>query len=266
MYSLLRHIGKAVYFGSYRDSQLMVVFSAYFDASGNKRKTVLTVVGFVARVKKWDRFNDEWNAILKSEGVSAMHMTDFVSSKGEFISWNGQSKRRKAFIAALANCIRRNTNKGFGASVVLQDYNSIDQQFTLRERVGQPYTLCMRTALGGLRRWAEKKSAPLDRILVFIEQGDEDQAELVKHAREDGFKVIPLFKEDAVAFQAGDVAAWKFRTAIHNAAYAPLSSVEDIASIIRSLEPIKSVVQKTGAFNKAALRSLCQLDNIPRRT
>jgi len=265
VYSLLRHIGKAVYFGSYRDSQFMALFSAYFDASGNKRKTVLTVAGFVSRVEKWDRFNEQWKAILKSEGVSSMHMTDFASSLGEFTSWKGQSERRKTFVAALANCIRRNTNKGFGNSVILKDYKSIDRDFTLHERVGQPYTLCARTCFGGLRRWAKKKKINPERILVFVEHGDEDQGELVNHAREDGFKIAALSKEDAVAFEAGDMAAWKFRTAIHNAAYGPMAGIEDAANIIRSLDPIKAVVQRSTVFNAEELQLVCRRDNIPGR-
>ena len=265
VYSLLRYIGKAVYFASYRDSQFMALLSAYFDASGNKRKSVVTVLGFVSRVEKWDRFNEQWKAILKSEGVSSMHMTDFASSLGEFVSWKGQTERRKAFIFALANCIRRNTNKGFGNSVILNDYKSIDREFTLHERVGQPYTLCARACFGGLRRWADKKKISPERILVFVERGDEDQGELVNHAREDGFKIAALSKEDAVAFEAGDMAAWKFRTAIHNAAYAPMAGIEDAANIIRSLDPIKAVVQRNTVFNTAALQLVCQRAHIPRR-
>ncbi len=264
-YSLFRHLGKAIFFGAYKDSANVTVFTAYFDASGNKRKTVLTVVGFVSRVKKWDRFNDEWSTILKSEGVSSMHMTDFASSQGEFASWKGQSERRREFITELARCIRRNTNKGFGSSVVLEDYKAVDAKFELRERVGSPYTLCMRAALGGLKKWAQKKNENTENMLIFVEQGDDDQSELIHDARHDGLKVIPLFKEDAVAFQAGDVAAWKFRTAIHNAAYEPLETIEEAHKILRSLEPVKGLVQKNGVFNKAALEWVCGQDNIPRR-
>jgi hypothetical protein len=53
------------------------------------------VSGFVSTVKKWVRFEIAWNAILSNDGVSAFHMTDYVSSKGEFASWKGDSARRK---------------------------------------------------------------------------------------------------------------------------------------------------------------------------
>src|SRR5271165_1220952 len=132
-YSFLRHLGKAVFFGDFNDSLSMAMFSAYFDTSGTKRSAVLTSVGFVSRVKKWDRFSDEWLAILKAYGVSAMHMTDFASSIGEFAEWRGQSERRRKFIAELSACIRRNTNKGFAASVIIADYEAVDKDFMLGE-------------------------------------------------------------------------------------------------------------------------------------
>lgn len=265
MRDILRHIGKAVFFSSHRDSYLMALFSVYFDASGNKRETTLTVVGFVSSVKKWDQFNTHWSAVLKREGIKSMHMTDFVSSVGEFSSWKGQSDRRRAFIADLADCIRRYTKAGFGSSVVIEDYNLMDRRFVLHENVGQPYTLCVRSCLGGLRKWATTKRAKLEDILVFVEQGDEDQAELINAARVDGVKVVPLFKQDVIAFEAADVASWKFRTAIHNAEHAPLATLQDAKNILRSLEPVQALVQKNGVFNRDALAVVCKKGNIPRR-
>jgi hypothetical protein len=158
------------------------MFSAYFDASGTKRARVLTVAGFVSRVSKWDRFNDEWPAILSAEHGAFMHMTDFASSKGEFASWKGQSHRRRKFITDLSNCIKRNTNKGFSSSVILSDYRDVNAEFMLAERVGQPFTLCMRACLGGLKLWASKKGAETEKMLVVIERGDDDQDELVRQA------------------------------------------------------------------------------------
>jgi hypothetical protein len=39
----------------------MIASSAYFDASGTVDSPVLTVAGFVSSVKKWIRFEQEWN-------------------------------------------------------------------------------------------------------------------------------------------------------------------------------------------------------------
>ena len=238
-YSFLRHLGRAVFFGAYRDSLPMAIFSAYFDASGTKRARILTVAGFVSRVNKWDRFNDEWSALLLAQHVPFMHMTDFVSNQGAFVSWKGQSTaqsdRRRKFVADLSNCIKRNTNKGFSSSVILSDYREVNAEFNLAECVGQPFTLCMRACLGGLKLWANKKDIRTEDVLVAIEHGDDDQGELKRQGHRDGFTIVSAAKQNVIAFQAGDVAAWKSRTVLQNAVYAPVKSEEDATNIMRSL-------------------------------
>lgn len=264
-YDFIHCLAGAIFLGGFRGSLSVAIFSAFFDASGNKRETALTVVGYVSSISKWDRFGKEWEAILKAEAVSAMHMTHFVSSKGEFSSWRGQTERRRKFISDLSDCIRRNTKAGFGSSVVMEDYEQVDRQFMLNEHVGQPFVLCTRSCLGGLSTWAKKKEIERDQIMVLIEKGDEDSGALIDAARADGYKIMDAPKAYTVAFQAADVAAWKFRTAIHNVGYRQLKGEEDIQNILRSMEPLKATVQKNGAFDKDALLHLCEKAKIPRR-
>jgi hypothetical protein len=265
-YSLLRHVGQSVLFGAYKDSLPMAVFTAYFDASGDKQKRVLAVAGFVATVTQWTRFDEDWKAILDGEGVTAMHMTDFASSQREFASWKNESERRKQFVDRLSRCIKRRTNKGFASSVVLSDYEAKNGEFRLRETVGQPFTLVMMSCLGGLKKWAYRKKVSPGRVLVYIEQGDQDQRELIKRAASrDGFTVIALPKDKSRAFQAGDMVAWKSRTAVQDATDRPLESIEDFRSIVRSLALIKHIVQDNGVFDEEALRNLCTNENVPLR-
>jgi hypothetical protein len=243
----------------------VAVFSAYFDASGTKSESaVLTVAGFVARIPKWDRFNQEWKAILAEHNVTQMHMTDFAASRQEFVSWKGQTERRREFVSRLARCIKRNTNKGFASSVILSEYRGVDARFALRERVGKPYTLCTRACLGALKAWAKKKNVKPNHILVFVEQGDEDQGELIRWAaKEDGFTVVPLLKGKAQAFQAGDLVGWKTRIALQNVPR--MKSEEDRDNILRSLDPIKPIVQRNAGFDEEALLKICTKSGIPPR-
>jgi hypothetical protein len=81
----------------------------------------------------------------------------------------------------------------------------------------------------------------------------------------DGFKIASLGKEDVIAFQAGDVAAWKSRTVLENAVYAPGKTEEDAANIIRSLDPIRAIVQNNGGYDKEGLRKLCRAGRVPLR-
>lgn len=265
-YSFLRHLGKAVFFGEFKESRSMVMFSAYFDTSGTKRSAVLTSVGFVSRVKKWDRFTDEWTAILSKYGVKLMRMSDFASSQGEFAEWRGQTDRRRLFISELSNCIRRNTNKGFAASVIIADYEALDKEFMLHEHAGPPFVLAMRSCFGGLFKWARNKGVRPDQTLILVEKGDDDYGQLENAARADGYKVVPLLKTDTVAFQAGDLAAWKISTTLKNAAYGTLRNVEDARRIMESMNPIRTLVQRNGAYSKEAILHLIGLAKIPRRS
>jgi hypothetical protein len=243
----------------------VATFSAYFDASGNKRMSVLTVAGFVSRTSKWGRFDEEWAAILSRENVSAMHMTDFVSSQREFASWRGQTDRRRRFVSDLCQCIKRNTNKGFAKSVILSEYNEVNTEFMLGEVVGQPFTICAYACLGALEKWAVRRGIKKGSMLIAAEQGDEDEGELVRVARSDGFEVALMRKADAAAFQAADLVAWKSRTAIHEGTSMPPESEEDAERIVGSLAPISAIVQDNRGFDADALRRLCACNGIPRR-
>src|SRR5260370_30688958 len=121
----------------------MVMFTAYFDAAGKAhRPGVISIAGFVSDAKKWTQFEIEWGKILARESIALFHMTDFVSSQGEFTEWKGQPDRRKKFIAGLLACAKRYTNKAFGGAIVLRDYKRGNQLDQLREYAWSPYPLC----------------------------------------------------------------------------------------------------------------------------
>jgi len=108
-----------------------------------------------------------------------------------------------------------------------------------------------------------KKRVRPENILVAMERGDEGQGELIRWAADDSFKVILLSKEKAQAFQAGDMVGWKTRVALQNVPR--MRSEEDRDSILRSLDPIRPVVQRNAGFDKDALLNMCDKANIPRR-
>lgn len=157
-YSFIRHFVRAIHQSPQRDAQV-AMYSAYFDASGTKRTPVLTLGGFVSTVNKWERFEKEWARILKANGVSFFHMTEFASSKGEFADWKGDSERRKKFIDELIGCINLNTNKGFAASVVIADYDRVNSKHTLTESIGHPLAICGGVCIGAMRKWANHSTS-----------------------------------------------------------------------------------------------------------
>jgi hypothetical protein len=123
-------------------------YTSYFDGSGDKKgQPVQVVAGFVSTVKKWARFENDWNAILKADNVSALHTTDYVCSQGEFASWKGNSARRKQFQEALTACIKKNVNKLFASALFIADYNAINRIYCLDDFVGPPFAVCGHQAL-----------------------------------------------------------------------------------------------------------------------
>lgn len=262
----MEHLARSVLFSRYTEEALMTMFSAYFDASGHPdQKSVLTVAGFVSTVKKWSRFDVEWNAILKSEGVTSFHMTDFVSSRREFAKgWKGETIRRRKFIERLAECLKHNVNKSFRTTLILPDYDTANRGFQIEERLGRPYTLCCMMCAHTLRNWAKRKGAERN-LLYYFEDGDKDKSDFERMHKTD-YKVLPKFldKTEAVAFQAADFAGWKIRSGVEAALKAD-HTLEKGIQLLRSAEMLKSIPKDAGVVNLETLAKYCQLYKVPRR-
>jgi hypothetical protein len=245
----------------------MAAFTVYLDASGTKRKPVLTVAGFVSRVDKWERFEKEWPAILNAEGINIFRMTDFVSSNGDFKGWKGpdHTARRKDFLNRLIDCVKRNTNRGFSANLIMEDYAHLDQEYMLSEVYGKPYPFCAGLCMAMVDKWAQKKRLARKHILVMVEDGDDDQGEFRERAHKEHIKVIPLSKQGAYAFQACDLAGWKSRTATEETLFGNITTEVAAKNVIRSLSLITPIVQRAGVANRDFLRKMCETKAVPKR-
>lgn len=244
-------------------------YASYFDGSGDQSKPVQTVAGFVSTVKKWARFEIEWNAILKANSVSALHMTDYVCSQGEFSGWKGDSARRKQFQDALTACMKRNVNKLFSSGLLIQHYHEVNRVYCLNESVGSPFAVCGHQSLVQLYRWADRKKVNPKHLMVFFENGDKDRGDFQKWAKnlcgewgyqEPGF----LPKESAVQFQAADYAAWKYRTVLQNA-FKPEFEVENIPRLLNSLGTLTAIPRTCKGFDFTSLQRYCEKRRVPRR-
>ena len=225
----------------------------------------LAFAGFVSRTKKWEKFETDWDTILKLEKVSSFHMTDFVSNKGEFKAWKGDSDRRKKFVDDLVKCIKRYTHKGFASGIFIDDYNYVNRDFMLAEQLGQPYTLSGYSCVGALGVWALNNNIRKSDILIIVEDGDQDQGEFLRRVREDGFKAIPMPKSYSSAFQAADLIGWKYRTVLQEVLSKDPKTEEEGDLIMRSLEPLKKSVQSEKAWNLESLCELCVKKNFQKR-
>lgn len=267
-YSAIRHIARSAFFSDWRKAYI-AVFTAYFDASGTPRSRVLTIAGFVSSVVWWDRYDAEWKRLLATVPTKQFHMTDFVSSQEDFKSWKGKSTKRAKFFAGLVKCIRQNTRKGFAVSVQMADYAKVNQEYQLRESLGSPYAFCGTVCFAQVRDWAKKKKIDLSHIRFLIEDGDEDQADLVARAKTESIKVQPESKEKIRAFDACDLAAWKSKSIVDDAWNRKLHLKDPGAAdrIKRSLDQLETVVSPEihGMYTRNSLLNCCFLLKVPKR-
>jgi hypothetical protein len=270
VYSALEHLARSVYFSRYKDSYL-AMFTAYFDASGTPKTSVLTMAGFVGRIKKWTDFESDWRGLLPA-GVTMFHMTDFASSKSGWEAWKGpeHSERRVRLIQKLSACIKRTVNKGFVHSVRRKHFMECDKEYRLRDRFKNQYVFLGMGCLGKLEIWAENKKIKKDKILCVFEDGDKGIGQLIALARSEGFNAVPQSKKDVRAFDACDLAAWKLRTVIDDAWEKELHMAQPDAAdrILKSLGVVENLVRDpraVGMYSLRGIREVCRLLNIPKR-
>jgi hypothetical protein len=244
---------------------LIVIFSAYFDASGHPDETeVLTVAGYAAAVDSWMRFDREWQGILDLEGVTAFHMTDFASNKGEFVLWKDKTERRRKFVENLTGCLRRNCARFFRVSLFLPDYELVNREYMLSETIGLPYAVCCGQVTFSLREWAAGLGA-LDTLLYFFEAGDKDHGDFEQRHRA-AYGKTPKFldKAEAIAFQAADFNAWKMRISLQNA-NKPTHTLEIGNNLLRSMSVLENVRKEAGVLNRWSFRRFCETAGVSRR-
>jgi hypothetical protein len=251
-------------FAGYRESYI-AMFTAYLDASGNKRSRVLAVAGFVSVKSKWEKFETEWRKLLPAT-VEFFHMKDFVSSRKGWESWKDKPIKRAWIIAELVKCIRKHTHKGFAASMATKDYNLINSEFEFAERARNPYPFVAMGCLKQLKDWAKKKDIDYRKVLCVFEYGDEDQGQLLELARRDGFNAISQKKADIRAFDCCDLAAYRTKAILDDSFYRELA--EDRATelkIKKSLDQLEMIVQENGVLTAERMRGMCLQARLPRR-
>jgi len=239
------------------------VFTAYFDASGTAGSGILAMAGYVSDTPKWAKFDCIWKEILDREQVRLFHMTDCVSGQGEYQGW--ASHRRRRFINDLADCARKYTNKRFSASVVIEDYKLIDEEYELHEYVGYPYMLCGISCIAHVRDWARKHGLRQLPLFVF-EAGDVRKGNFAL-ACEQQFGIKPEFsrKENVLPLQAADLAAWKTRHPIREAISDRPYTQPQFETLLHHTREFLREPHAGGGFDRDALMKICEKNPIPRR-
>jgi hypothetical protein len=264
-YSSVEHLARIIWLGGYSKEKLMGMFyTAYFDVSGKHttKYKLLTVAGAVAPVKKWVRFEHQWSEVLKGEGVTEFHMTDFASSEGEYKDWKDNKNRRSRFFNRLLRIIEDNVNRLFSVSVELDGWNDVNSEYYIAELLHSPFALAGRFAVDQVLGWAKRKRTK--NIRIVFEEGDEGWGgllELCSHVS----TIVPIRvpKQDAIPCQVGDLIAWKTRITGTNAL-----KTTDLNELTKGLESLNKLMVRPGKptiFSEESLRRICIAKKIPRR-
>jgi hypothetical protein len=253
-------------------------YTAYFDASGKhtKKYRILSVAGALAPIKKWIRFEQQWNEVLKNEGLSEFHATDFHASQGEYKDWKGDKERRSKFLNKLKIIVENNTNKLFSVSVELDAWDEVNKEYYLEEILQSPYALAGLFVVDQTLGWAKRKGTK--NLKIVFEDGDEGWGGLVKLCIQRNVVPVRLPKQIAIPCQVGDLLAWKTRitgtNALHRISRMEIGTdpanaqfeLDELISELNSLDRLLVRPGNTKIFSIASLRKICVGAKIPKRT
>ncbi len=248
----------------------MAVFSAHFDESGTPEDPhrVLTVAGCVSSVEKWKRFETAWRKIIHDAGLpdgTVFHMNRFARNLPPYDQFKGQSKQKAALISSLVQCVKRHINKAFSVTVVLKDWERINQRYHAASSLGYPYPFCGRTCVAEVAKWARKKGNPP--VEFFFESGAKHWRQLKELLKVDNqIRAMDRSKEEMIQFQAADLLAWKNRKVMAEVVeYSGPPDRDIYDSINRSLAEIRSIPHKYGVHDYESMEALVKRAGIPRR-
>lgn len=263
-YSRVEHLAYAFWpDGRFERSHFMML-NGYFDDSGHvSNKKVLLVCGFVAPVGQWKMFEKDWRAILRMPrfDLDYLHMKEFRAHRGKFEKFKDNLELQTDLFSRLYNLLELRIARSFGCTVLLEDWERVNADWTLREAFGHPFALAGCATITKAIRWMEQ-DRPGDRIKFVFDQGTDGWGDLRTMAQKMWIdEVIPT--EDSFrnvsALQAADHVAWelhRFATKAVDAKFAPKSVI-----VRGSLDSLMAKFQQEDTWllaNETELRRMCE--------
>jgi hypothetical protein len=153
--------------------EIVVMLEAYFDASeqrasGDPERAVICVAGFLSPVRKWKRFQRDWQKLLDAYGLEYFHMTDFENYKRQYKSWT--KPRHEQFLRQAATIIKSCASFGFASAVVDEEYTQA-KKHNYRLSSMSAFTFCVVQCLHTLKSRADK-TGYWGPIAYVFESGD----------------------------------------------------------------------------------------------
>lgn len=237
----------------------MATFIAYFDQVESHTDDVLVLAGCVASLPQWLLFEDDWNRILSASGLRRFQIKEFAQSQGKFKSWKNKEEKRKQLVDYLNGIIRTRVRKAFSCAVLLHDYRKLDADYTLREHIGDPYTLCARTCVEMCSNWA-RESGHTDEPIFYVFDAGARHKQQFTEMMDRGKLPVPIFgkKEDYLALQAAGLVAWE-----HLKAYDHIKAHPSKLGAFPSA--LANIPTEWGLYRAQNLEELCRRHEVPIR-
>jgi hypothetical protein len=177
---------------------------AYLDASGSsrgQRDGTISVGGFVSHEDDWTGLESDWSSLLARHGVDTLHMRDAPSA---------------ALVAEAGDTIAKWLKQSVGGSLPLKVYDDWNEQFCVAEALGTAYTLAAMSAISTARAWVDQHCID-EPLLVFLEEGDNDQPDLRRFMErlypDNGYLRVEVVKKRWIRADGQIQRRWQFETA-----------------------------------------------------
>ena len=220
----VERLGAALFVNSdHPHTRLMVMFTAYFDASGNGVEQPFVVVsGYVANFLQWRMFEHSWKAIHKEHDVQLpFHMSPFIeaitypqsyakqkNARADYVEIAKYPKKVDKFLRGLCITQEGMVSCGFSCIVEMGLYGKVNDQFDLRDVI-PPYALGARVCLALVHTWEGCLNIEENAECIF-EKGDFEQSKFTELLISEGHP-SPIYKpkDEFSGLQAADMYAWE---------------------------------------------------------
>lgn len=126
---------------------------AYFDESGKFQDSdFICIAGFVSDDARWNVFAEQWDRLLKTYKIPALHMRHVMPLKGPFEGWDRE--QAKKMLGEFIGIIRRNVFIGLGVGMDTKYLRSMPSD--VRKQIGDPQYFCFQRILRLLVKKVEK--------------------------------------------------------------------------------------------------------------
>ena len=238
-------------------------YTAYFDESGDDRLKVFA--GFVAANEQWERFEDEWVAVLRRFSAPPLHMRTFAHCRDEFSEWKGDEARRVAFLKSLIAVIKLRTRTPFASAVIVDHFDDVAARCPELLANHTAFSIAGNSSLVKVARWAERYGIPSADVTVLFEDGAGEKKSFVRHAKEH-LHFTPTFapKKAFAAFQAADLFAFEYLLS-NRAVYAAQDEGRDQLGFSELRRPLQALLEgqpksaecQWGIYEKSTLERSC---------